>query len=578
VRLGLAVLAFVLLLLPLAVRTSWPWWALVALVPVFIVLGVVHSRTERRQNRHRALREFHEGELARLEERWRLLPDDGADLSPRDARSAGRAGDLDLFGRASLFQRLSRAQTREGRRTLARWLLHGAELPEIAARQAAVLELAQKPLEREGLFAAARAGATAPLLDEVLIAFGERGAPLPFARVLFVLAHVFPPLLGGAIAMYFFDLGASALVIVALAQTILVLACHGPVQSRANQLASPDRALERYAAIFDRVAATRYDSPRLQAIQARLTAEGASASDRLRALRVLVERLETSRNPFFALSIGPALLWDLHIVLRAERWRRSTGRHLRGWLEAVGELEALASLGGLLAEGRASLPTLVESEGRFSAVKLAHPLIDRSKAVGNDLTLGGPGSVLLLSGSNMSGKSTLLRSVGLAVVLAEAGGPVLAERLELSRFSLWTSVRVADSLAEGASHFYAELVRIKEVVDAARQEPRRILYLLDEMLHGTNSKERYVGAVSVIRWLSSQASVGIVTTHDLALAAVSGELPAGTVTQRHFGDEVVGDQIRFDYHLREGPIQSTNALRLMRAVGIDIELSAPDPG
>jgi DNA mismatch repair ATPase MutS len=221
---------------------------------------------------------------------------------------------------------------------------------------------------------------------------------------------------------------------------------------------------------------------------------------------------------------------------------------------------------------------LVEAEGRFSAVKLTHPLIDRSKAVGNDLTLGGPGSVLLLSGSNMSGKSTLLRSVGLAVVLAEAGGPVLAERLELSRFSLWTSVRVADSLAEGASHFYAELVRIKEVVDAARKEPRRILYLLDEMLHGTNSKERYVGAVLVIRWLSSQTSVGIVTTHDLALAAVSAELPAGTVTQRHFGDEVVGDQIRFDYHLREGPIQSTNALRLMRAVGIDIELSAPDLG
>lgn len=572
----MALLALFLLLLPLGVRASWPWWALLGLAPLFLILGVVHSKAERRQNRFRAHREFHDGELARLEERWRLLADDGADLMPRESSALGRATDLDLFGRSSLFQRLCRAQTREGRRTLGRWLERGAAVDEVLARQGAVTELAARLEVREALFVSAREGADAPLMDGVLLSYGERGTPLPMAGLLQGLAFLFPVLLFGSIALWALEISATPMVLVGIAQVIFVLAVNGPVQSRARALASPDRALERYASIFEMVDHTSFTAPRLLALKAKLTVDGVSATERLRALRALVERLEASRNPFFALSVGPALLWDLHIVLRAERWRSATGKHLRGWLEAVAELEALASFGGFLAEGRACLPVLEAAPGVFRAEALAHPLIDKNRAVANDLSLGGSGSVLLLSGSNMSGKSTLLRSIGLSVVLAEAGGPVSAKSLSLSPFSLWTSVRVADSLAEGASHFYAELVRIKEVVDATRSGGKSILYLLDEMLHGTNSKERYVGAVSVIRWLSQQGAVGVVTTHDLALAAVGGELPAGTVTQRHFGDEVVGDQIRFDYHLREGPIRSTNALRLMKAVGIEIELSAPE--
>jgi DNA mismatch repair ATPase MutS len=285
-----------------------------------------------------------------------------------------------------------------------------------------------------------------------------------------------------------------------------------------------------------------------------------------------VNLLDARLNVFFAFTLGPALLWDLNLVLRAERFRLTTGQKLRAWIEAIGEVEALASLGSYAYERPDyAMPTVSDGGSHFRALALAHPLIDRTKVVANDLNLGGPGFVLLLSGSNMSGKSTLLRSVGINVVLARAGAPVAARALEVGVMKLLTSVRIVDSLAAGTSHFYAEIKRLKAIVDAAKSDPDgRVLYLLDEMLHGTNSRERYIGARSVIRFLAEHRTMGIVTTHDLALAKIAGELPAGSATNMHFSDEVDNGEIRFDYRLREGPVASTNALRLMRSIGIDV--------
>jgi DNA mismatch repair ATPase MutS len=270
-------------------------------------------------------------------------------------------------------------------------------------------------------------------------------------------------------------------------------------------------------------------------------------------------------------------MWDLNLTLRAEKWRRVVGPSLRGWFVAIGELEAMMSLAALARERPDYGYPEFAAGSVFEAKQLAHPLIDRTRVVPNDLTLGGEGSVLILSGSNMSGKSTLLRSVGINQVMARAGGPVAAASLLVSDLELATSVRVVDSLAHGTSHFYAELARLKHVVDLAQASSRPVLYLLDEMLHGTNSRERYIGAVSVIRWLARAGAMGIVTTHDLALARVAEELPPGKATNRHFSDEVVEGKMRFDYRLREGPVASTNALRLMRVVGIDVDFGGIEP-
>jgi hypothetical protein len=577
VRLVLALVALVLVLLPLGVRASWPWWSLVPLALVFLVLGVWHDRVERRLHRARAARRYLEDELARVEERWRSLPDDGADLAPSDAR-AGLAGDLDLFGPASLYQLTTRAVTPHGRRALARWLLDPAGRELVLARQESVRELAAHIEWREGLQIAARAESEEPLREARLLAWAESPRPLPLGLLLRAAAVVEPVLTAATLVIWLAGGPAAPLAIAALIQVGTLLAVRRPVAERAEVLAAPDRALARYADLIEVIESLPAASAGLKAVQGRLRTEGRPAHQQIRGLHALVERLEWSANMFFALTVGPALLWDLQVVLRAEAWQRACGPRLRGWLEAIGDAEALASLAGMAAERPDyTLPELrPNEEGTYRAVALAHPMIDRRRVVANDLELGGPGSVLLLSGSNMSGKSTLLRAVGLSVVMARAGGPVAASSLALSPFELSTSIRVVDSLARGASHFYAELTRIKETLDRAAVQGGALMYLLDEMLHGTNSKERYIGAISVIRWLSANRAVGVVTTHDLALAKVADQLPAGTVVNRHFGDEVLGSELRFDYKLREGPVQSTNALRLMRAIGIDIELSAPE--
>ncbi|MEM7678846.1 MAG: hypothetical protein AAF449_22925 [Myxococcota bacterium] len=314
---------------------------------------------------------------------------------------------------------------------------------------------------------------------------------------------------------------------------------------------------------------------------------GTGATQQIRGLERLVELLDARLNFFFAVSLSPMLLWELNLVLRTERWRRAVGPHLRPWLQATGEVEALASLGALSHERPDyAFAEFAPGPARFEAKKLTHPLIHRDQVVGNDLTLGGQGSVLLLSGSNMSGKSTLLRSVGLAWVLARAGAPVPAERLTMSALRVATSVRIVDSLAAGTSHFYAEVKRLKHIVDAAKAPvadggpnaaPAPLLYLLDEVLHGTNSRERYIGAVTVVKWLASVGAMGIVTTHDLALATLADELPAEKAVNRHLSDTVTDGKIRFDYTLRDGPVQSTNAIRLMKSVGIDLDFEGVRP-
>jgi hypothetical protein len=427
VRLALAAVTLVLVLLPLYTRDGRPWWALLPVAVVFVVLGALHARASEREARARAARAYWQAEKDRVQEKWRELPDQGRDLLPSattfDAR-VGLAGDLDLFGPASLYQLLSRAVTPRGRQTLAAWLLEPAAPAEIRARQEAVRELAAKPELREALAVAARMGAEVKLSETGLLAWGESPRPLRFGGVLRIVALLETAALLTTAGVWL-ALGMPEPFVVALiVQVATLLAIRGPVMERAGRINSPDRALMRFAELLAVIETTPVAAPRLLDARTRLATEGVPASQRLASLRGLVERLEASGNMFFAVTLGPALFWDLHLVLAAERWQLQVGPKLRGWLEVIGEVEALASLGAFLAvRPDASMPELVDGEGVYEVHGLSHPLLDRTRAVANDVTLGGPGSVLLLSGSNMSGKSTFLRAIGLSCVLAQAGGP-----------------------------------------------------------------------------------------------------------------------------------------------------------
>jgi hypothetical protein len=330
--------------------------------------------------------------------------------------------------------------------------------------------------------------------------------------------------------------------------------------------------------MLDHVATTPLESPLLRQLRER-TRGGAEALGSLERTLWLAE----GRRSLMHAIVNPIVLWDVHALARLDGWRERSGRSLRDRLAALGAVEALAALGTLAHDNPAwRFPAIDPTAACLTATALGHPLLPRVTRVGNDVTVGPPGTLLLVTGSNMSGKSTLLRAIGLNVVLAQAGAPVCAGGLTMPLVELRTSIRLADSLERGVSLFMAELERLKEIVDAARVpgRTRPLLYLLDEILHGTNTAERVIAARAVLGHLVRAGAIGAVTTHDLTLAADGALATASRAV--HFTEHVTqgnGDgapAMTFDYRLRPGLATSTNALRLLALVGLGDD--APDPG
>jgi DNA mismatch repair ATPase MutS len=263
------------------------------------------------------------------------------------------------------------------------------------------------------------------------------------------------------------------------------------------------------------------------------------------------------------------ILWTPHLALRVEAWRRASGGAVRRWLTATGEMEALCSLAGYAFEHPAdSFPEFAADGPHFEAQGIAHPLLAESQAVRNVVSLGGTLRLLVVSGSNMSGKSTLLRTVGVNAVLAQAGAPVRAARLRLSPLAVGASIRLNDSLQGGVSRFYAEILRLRQILDlTAGSQP--VLFLIDEFLHGTNSHDRRIGAEAVVRSLLDRGAAGFITTHDLALADIADVL-GSRAANVHFEDRVENGSIHFDYIMRPGVVRKSNAIELMRSVGLEI--------
>jgi DNA mismatch repair ATPase MutS len=333
------------------------------------------------------------------------------------------------------------------------------------------------------------------------------------------------------------------------------------------------RDLDVLGTQLERMEREPFTSPRLVALQRQLESEGASASHAIRALHRLVELHDWQHNLFFLIFSLP-LMWGTHVAWAIEEWRRAHGHHLRLWIAAAGDLEAFSSLSAYRFEHPEDpFPEIVDlpASGRigvFDGHGLGHPLLAASRAVRNDVACDAPTQLLVISGSNMSGKSTLLRTVGINAVLALAGAPVRAQSLRLAPLVIGATLRIQDSLQEGRSRFYAEITRIREISDVARGSAP-LLFLLDELFHGTNSHDRVIGASGVLRNLLDHGAIGLITTHDLALAGIAQELAPRAVNV-HFEDWFDGHELRFDYRLKPGPVTRSNAIALMRAVGLDV--------
>jgi hypothetical protein len=567
---ALAVLAFK------ADRLSALW--LLAPLGVFVLLVVVHARVlDRRERVQRAVRLYEDG-IARVEDR--SPPGDG-----RSARFGEEAHpyavDLDLFGAGSLFERLSTARTSMGEETLAGWLKAPAPPSEVRDRQQAVAELAPRLDLKEDLavkgtdlgahvsprtLAAWAAGPALPL--PLGVPGGLTSARLVSAALGLVIAAALLAWAAGRTGPLTFISAA----LLGVGWTIRLRALVRTVIFDADHRAAE---LKLVALLLARLERETFTTPLLARLGGELAtaAGGARAlppSRRVARLALLVDLLDARRNQFAAMLTAP-LLWTTQFALAVEAWRRAFGPAVARWLAAVGEIEALAALSTFAFE-HPELPFPEVSDdaqpARCEGDAIGHPLLPAATRVSNDVALGGAHPrLLIVSGSNMSGKSTLLRTVGVNVVLALAGAPVCARRFVVSRLAIGATLRIHDSLQEGRSRFYAEITRLRQIVDLAAG-PIPALFLVDELLSGTNSHDRRIGAQGILRGLLARGAIGLATTHDLALTEMAAAL--GGAANVHFEDELRDGRMFFDYRMRPGVVRKSNALALMRAVGLDV--------
>ena len=539
-------------------------WALLPFL-FFLLLMFRHEIIVQKRDRVRRTAAYVKRGLARLEDRWSGKGDTGERFRNE---THIYADDLDIFGKGSLFELLCSAETPSGQETLAKWLLAPADVITIRRRQEAVLELAERHDLRLDL-AVIGVEVAGSARGESLRAWGS--APpveiptgvAPFAFIIGIANAV------TLIAATWFDLTPWAPVIsIAVGMAVAVI-----VRDRVRQIVAqaerPARELDQLVVMLGRLESEEWRSPLLKEVAERLRGHGSNAKSTAATLRRYIGLLDSRRNQLFA-PFGALLLWTTQLALAVERWRVRHGGALAGWIEGIGEVEALVSLATYAAEHQGdAMPQFVEGEARIDALELVHPLLPRGRAIANDVKLGAEAPhAWIVSGSNMSGKSTLLRAVGVNVVLAQAGAPVSARRFSLSPLLVGASFRAHDSLQQGQSRFYAEIARVRMTVDLL-DGGTPLLFLLDELLSGTNSKDRAQGARAIVEHLVARGAIGMVTTHDLSLAVIADER-GSKMANVHFEDRLEGGQLQFEYRLKPGVVERSNAIELMRAVGLPV--------
>jgi hypothetical protein len=562
VKLSLGLLTVVVAIWLMKYHATKIFYLLIPIV-LFVLLAILHERVLRRRREYARLRAYYERGIARVENRWVGTGESGERFL--DAAHP-YARDLDIFGAGSLFQLLCTARTQSGEETLAAWLQTAASIPEIAARQEAVRELTPKIDFRERLVLAgeeARVG----VHPQKLIEWAE-AKPSLNGKLIRITAIALTLLwLLSLLAWWRWDWLA-----VALSMSLVNLAVSYRLRARVlHASAGVDGAqheLALLALILKRIESESVTSSKLTQLQDALRKSGVVASRAIESLGKRVEYLESADN-WFVKILGPFVFWTPHCVIGIEGWRERHGGAIREWLAVTGEAEALSSLAVYAYEHPDdSFPSFIEEGPYIEAEAVAHPLLARDKAVSNDLTLGRGLQLMVISGPNMAGKSTFIRSIGVNVVLAQAGAPVCARRMTLSSLQVAASICILDSLQGGLSRFYAEISRLKQIDELSRGRTP-VLFLLDELLSGTNSFDRRVGTESFVRSLLGRGAIGLVTTHDLALAEIAERIGAHAANY-HFEDTFEGGKLHFDYKLTPGIVQTTNALLLMRSIGLEV--------
>ncbi len=542
------------------VAKSWPLWTALPLAPV---AGFFFLKSRRLQNkilRLFRLGEYYDAGIARLTRDWEPL-DEGTEFGDPDHFYAA---DLDLFGRGSLFQMVCSARTQAGRETLANWMKAPCNREEALARQNAISELRERHDLREALAMAGAIKATNCRPGTFRTWAAEKSPPFPaWSRAIaFVLPFSFLvfPLLYWARRIDGPSL-LQDLTMVCFLQLAYGAAFFRRVRSLSESVEPISMELPIVSEIFQIIEREHFSAAKLTSVADRVK----QASAHVRRLRWLIWLLKQRDDPYFTAE-SYVFLWATQFTMAIDRWRQRYGFAMLDWLAAIGEFEALISLSAYAYEHpQDTFPEILENGPALEAEGLGHPLLDENIAVRNNVKLGRETQFLIVSGSNMSGKSTYIRAIGLNTVLAWMGGPVRCTKLRISPLTIGAAIRIQDSLVDGQSHFLAEMRRLRRMIDVAAGKP--LLYLADEIMSGTNSHDRRIATEWVIRALVLRHAIGVISTHDLALTEIATTDLAGENV--FFEDSGEGGNLHFDYKLRRGLLTHSNALNIAHMLGID---------
>jgi len=546
----------------LATRLSAIYWVLLPL-SVLIFLAIAHERVIRAIRKCSRRIAFYERCLARIANKWMGTGETGDRFSDP---SHPYARDLDIFGVGSLFELICTARTRAGEEILAQWLLAPAPPEEVCLRNAAVSELRTRLDLREDLSVLGK-DFRSGVQPDALAAWGGGSSTLPPGLLRVTLPLLLLLWICSLLAWATFGLKYPALLI-SVVNVLCASKFRNQASKSATEIEEAAHDMKLLSHVLARIEQEKFCADKLVGLHAALQKDGVVASRSIARLNRLVDFLVSRRHLAIQI-LDPFIFWSLQCALAVEAWRKKFGPEIGPWLAALGQMEALSDLAGYAYEHPQDVfPEFTDEAPLFEAKGLAHPLIPEIRAIRNDIILGSHLRLIIISGPNMAGKSTFIRSVGMNAVLAQCGAPVRAQKLRLSRLAVGASVCVLDSLQGGISRFYAEITRLKAIADLTNG-PLSVLFLFDELLQGTNSHDRRIGAEAVVRNLLKRGAVGLLTTHDLALAEIVS-VTGATAANFHFEDRLEDGKLRFDHRLSPGIVQTSNALQLMRSIGLDV--------
>ena len=540
------------------------------LLSIFAYIIRWHLKIGWKKNYYNFIEKVNKNELYRLQGDFKKIEDSGEDFLEADHPYAL---DLDLFGSTSLFTLLNRTATVNGRHLLANWLSQKADVKTIQLRQKAVDEL--KPLaefrhdfQAKGQFHKGKQEE----IDNLLKWVNTEASEL-HTTFIKIIAWLLPVLVAaGTFAFFYFDNVPSIVIALPLFINFIILGKYRKtITALCEDTVKSARILKTYVNLFKAVENEQFKGELLTALQSKMYAKNEKASAAIKKLGKILSNLEVRDNVYFSFTVNLATLYEIHWALALEKWKFEHAKSIKDWFEALAAFDVLQSIAGYaFLNPDFTRANFADSPYNYKATTLGHPLIHASKRICNDFALQGKGKTILITGSNMSGKSTFLRTLGVNAILAFMGAPVCASRFSIFPFQVFSSMRIQDSLEENTSAFYAELKRIKlmfKTIEKCSDLDEPVFFLLDEVLKGTNSKDRHLGVNAILKQLFEKNCFGLLSTHDLELNQLADQYPQYLVN-KSFNSSIVNDQLHFDYKLHEGMCHSFSASKLMEGLGI----------